>query len=182
MSNIENQIHHYAFAIYSLYEEKDQSFLHDLNAIFASLYQQKEIIEILSSNNISKQERKKIVTNIFNNDIDKYLINFLYVLIDNNFFHNVLFIIQDFFSYYNLEKNIAFLKIITPFPLDELTIKKIINSYNIKLNKEIVYTVEIDTSLIAGFKIIYNNDNIFDYSVKGKLDDLKYQIKNSKGE
>ncbi len=182
MSNVENQIHHYAFALYSIYEEKDKKFLDELNSVFNSFYHQKDIIEILSSNNLSKQERKKIIKNIFENNIDKYLINFLYVLIDNNFMHNVLFIIQDFFTYYNREKNIAFLKIITPFPLEDNIIKKIIDKHENKFNKEIVYTVEIDKSLIAGFKIIYNDNNILDYSIKGKIDNLRHQIKTTKGE
>lgn len=184
MSNIENQIHHYTFALYSIYEEeKDKSFFVDqLNVLFHSLYKEKEIIDILSSNNISISERKKIINNIYENNMHEYLINFLYILIDNNFIHNVLLIIQDFFTYYNNENNIAFVQIFTAYEMNEKDINKILVFLNKKIKKEIVHTITIDKSLIGGFKVIYNEDHVLDFSIKGKINDLKLQIINNKGD
>lgn len=184
MSNIENQIHHYTFALYSIYEEENDKnfFVEQLNVLFHSLYDDKEIIEILASNNISIKERKKIINNIYMNNMHEYLINFLYILIDNNFIHNVLLIIQDFFAYYDKENNIAFVQIFTAYEMNEKDINKILDFLNKKIKKEIVHTVAIDKSLIGGFKVIYNKDHVLDFSIKGKINDLKSQIINNKGD
>lgn len=183
MSNVENQIHHYSFALYSIFEDlNDKSFINELEILFNSLYTEKELINILSSNNLNKPERKKIIKNIYENNINEYLVNFLYILIDNNFIHNVLFIIQDFFSYYNKEQNIAFVKILTPYELNKKDEDRIVELLKNKIKKEIVHIIEIDKSLIGGFKIIYNHDTFLDYSIKGKIDELKNQVLNNKGD
>lgn len=184
MSNIQNQIHHYTFALYSIYEEEENKsfFVDQLNILFNSLYSEKEIIDILASNNIPINERKKIVNNIYENNMHEYLINFLYILIDNNFIHNVLLIIQDFFTYYNNENNIVFVQIFTAYEMKEKDIDKILDFIRKKINKEISHVVNIDKSLIGGFKVIYDEDHILDFSIKGKINNLKLQITNSKGD
>lgn len=180
MSNVENQIHHYSFALYSLYEDIGESFIKDLNILFSSLYSNKEMIIILSSNNISKTERKIIISSIFGNDINKFVINFLFILIENNFFHQVLYILQDLFKYYNNQNNIAFIKILSPFELKKEDTIQIVSILKQKLKKEIIYKVKIKKSLIGGIKIIYNDENILDYSIKGKINKMKFDILKNK--
>lgn len=175
--NLTSQIHEYASALYSIALENDKKFVDDVQDVFLAFKNNNEIISILSSLNLSKNERKKIVGKIFNNEINKLIINFMYLLIDNEFFENIILIIIDFFKIFDEEKQILHVKIYTPFALDENQLSKILELIKIKTKKELVYDIIIDPALIGGIKITYNN-NVLDFSIKGKINSLKDKLHN----
>ena len=69
--NLISQIHEYASALYSIALENDKKFVNDVQDVFLAFKNNDEIISILSSLNLSKNERKKIVGRIFSKEINK---------------------------------------------------------------------------------------------------------------
>ena len=180
MNKVESQqINSYAFALYSIYKEEKNDFLNDLKIIAKELESNDVFVDILSSYNISKKERKKILEGVFLKNTNKYVLNFLYVLVDNNFFKNVLKILDLFFKYYFLEENILNVVVESAFEVTNNEQKQIINYLKQYYKKEIICNFVINKNIIGGIKIIINDEDVIDYSIKGKLDQLKFDILNN---
>lgn len=181
--NAEEKIKNYSFALFSIYkDENNKSFVQDLLTIKKTLSNDSEIVEILSSYNITKKERKKIINSIYKDNINEYLINFLSILIDNNNFEIIFKVIDNFFEIYNNDNNIVNVKIISSCKLQDKQLNDIIEYLKKKFKKTINYKLVVDNTLIGGLKIIYDKNNIIDFSVKGKLDKLRNNIIWDKGE
>ncbi|MDE5767741.1 MAG: ATP synthase F1 subunit delta [Malacoplasma sp.] len=183
-----NQIDHYANALYSIWFDlnaKDKiTFTSSAKDIYFSLKNNFEIINILNSNIIFSDEKRKILAKIFNdlnssNLPNQYLYNFLFVLIDNKFFSKVLEIFISFFEKLDEYENFVFLRVYSPFTVDEQLLKKIEKLFSIKTKKKVRYESIIDKNLIGGMKIAFGNE-IFDYSIKGKIDQIKWNLENTK--
>ncbi len=183
-----NHIEHYANALFSIWKEEEfenqKIITRKAKEVYFSLKENNDIIEILSSNILDKNERKKIIDNIFLEDLSQnsmsiYLLNFLNILIDNNFFENVLWIMVSFFEKIDIEQNFTFLRIFSPYWLDGNTLKKIESLFAKKTNKKIRYENMIDKSLIGGIKICFENQ-VYDYSIKGHINQIKWDLTNKK--
>ena len=63
------------------------------------------------------------------------------------------------------------------FELEESQLDKIKSAMQKRLDAEIIISSSIDTSLIGGMKISYE-DQVIDLSLKNKLESLKSQLRN----
>lgn len=183
-----NNIEHYANALFSIWfdENFDEQKIITKNAknIYFSLKQNYEIIEVLNSNILTKTERKKILSKIFEETLEEtrvslYLYNFLVILIENNFFGKVLEIFISFFEKIDTHQNFIFLRIFSPYWLDKQTLEKIEYIFSKKTDKNVRYENMIDKNLIGGIKICFGNE-VYDYSIKGQLEQIKWNLKNHK--
>lgn len=177
MNSVDTVVHEYAIALHSLANEEDKDFIKDIQSIFLSFKENEDIIYIIASQNLSKTERKKIIDKIFDDELNIYLKNFMYLLVDNNFFINILSIIKDFFKIFNESKQVLHVKIHSPFEIEKNQLEKIVSVITKKTDKEVVYDLVIDPKLIGGIKITYDN-NMLDYSIKGKIKSLKERMIN----
>lgn len=182
-----NHIDHYANALYSIWLELDKKnkiiFTSSAKDIYFSLKNNYEMVHIIDSNIISKEEKTKILNKIFF-DLSKsisniYLKNFLFVLNDNNFFRRILEIFISFFQKLDEHQNFLFIRIYSPFVVEKKLLEKIEHLFSIKTGKRVRYENIIDKSLIGGMKIMFGND-VYDYSIKGKIDQIKWNIENNK--
>lgn len=182
-----NHIDHYANALYSIWSELDKKnkiiFTCSAKDVYFSLKNNYEIVHIIHSNIISKEEKAKILKRIFQNFSqnipDVYLKNFLFVLVDNNFFRKVLEIFISFFQKLDEHQNFLFLRVYSPFTLETSLLEKIEELFSIKTGKTVRYENIIDKSLIGGMKIMFGND-VYDYSIKGKINQIKWNLENNK--
>lgn len=183
-----NHIEHYSNALLSIWSEEEfenkKELTNKSKEIYYSLRNNHEIIKILSSNILSKKERKKIIYDIFYESLTKSniticLFNFLLILIDNDFFNKVLEIFVSFFEKIDNVQNFIFLRIHSPYWLDDETLKKIEYYFSKKTKKKVRYENMIDKTLIGGMKI-YFGDQLFDYSIKGKIEQIKWNLENNK--
>lgn len=183
-----NHIDHYANALYSIWLEllnKDKKiFTSSAKDIYFSLKNNYEIVKIIDSCNIQKSEKIEITKKIFSsisleNLPNQYIYNFLFVLIDNNFFSKVLEIFISFFEKLDNHQNFIFLRIYSPFVLEKTFLEKIEHLFSKKTQKKVRYENIIDKNLIGGMKIMFGNE-VYDYSIKGKIDQIKWNIQNDK--
>lgn len=167
----------YSTALYQMYKESKNCnrFYDDIQSLYFSITHNKEIIDILSSRMLSKNERKNIIKTIFDKKIDESIVHFLYVLVDNEFFKNIIYTLKFTLKDIDYKRNQSFIKIDTAFELDKKTINLIIEAIKSKIKKEVDYTVIVNPKLIGGIKIRIDDKEI-DGTIEGKLKNMKKDI------
>lgn len=176
--NFNNLINNYSIAILELYHA-NKKLLNDFILIRNIFKSNLNLIDILSSDNLSKQEKITIIDNIFINDIyyfEDFIINFLKVLIENKHFNLILKILINFQTKIHKDNNVIFVIIKSAFEMEKNQIDDILNFLIKKLNAKIDYKIEIDKLLIGGFQILYGS-NVIDFSLKAKIEHIKQASK-----
>ncbi|MDR3214976.1 MAG: ATP synthase F1 subunit delta [Bacilli bacterium] len=167
----------YAKALFSLALEnkKDHEIFEETKIIAECIIKNEGIIKIFSNKEISINQKKEIVTEIFGDKLNKETYNFLKLLVDKRRMNYVVDMCYEFQKMYYEYHNIKEAKVysthqITTKQLDDIKIV-LENKYQSK------FVVEnfIDESLIGGIKIVIN-DLVIDGSIINKLSRLKSSI------
>ena len=167
----------YANALFSLQEENNKSTsdtIKTLETIYASF--DDEIKKFLYSKAIKSSDKKEVIKNALKG-IDKNIVSFIYVLIDNgriNEFENIIKALK----LKEQEKSAKVeVDVVTATKLDQDTlakIKKIVKEkfFDNNLDKEIIINEIIDKEVLQGIIIKYQN-KVLDASILGKKLSLK---------
>lgn len=165
----------YAEALIEITEENHSTdrVLSDFNTFISIFDNTQELEDYLKKPNVQSAAKKKLLNEVFKDEVDENFLRFLYLLVDKNRINFVKGILQEFKRLADEKKNVLNLKIISAVPLDELQIEKIKQKYaEIYGKDEVSIDVQIDRSLIGGIKVQIG-DRVEDYSVKSRLDSLK---------
>ncbi|AUM62305.1 F0F1 ATP synthase subunit delta [Spiroplasma monobiae] len=156
-------------------ENKVQTFtetLEDLSKIFES---NEEAIIFLSNKFIPLEKRINFVDDIFKKEIDVLILNCLKLIVERESFSSVNYILQStikkLWESLEIKKGIVY----STIEIDKKFISIMEEKINKKINQKIKLENKIDNSLIAGIRIEVAN-NVFDYSLKGKVEDMKNSI------
>ena len=174
-----NVIENYASALFEIYlENSNMTFFSNLKTLKAIFKKNNDLIKLLGSLMISKFERNDIIDVIFRNKIEKTLLDFMHILVENNSFLHIVPIVGSTLSKISDEQGINFVKVETPFELDDYQIEKI--RFIIQKRKNGVSDIEvvINKSLIGGIKISFGSD-VIDGSIKYRLQQIKKNVINS---
>jgi len=168
----------YAKALYELSVEEKclEDTREQLRAVYKTAYKDSDCYEVMTSLFISKDEKKKIITNVFKNIISETLLDFLYVLIDHNRFNLLRDIRKEFDKFIREENKILMVQVKSVKPLSEEEIDNVRKALKHKYTKQ---TLEIenviDEDILGGFQIIVE-DEVIDYTLKSGLLRLKESI------
>jgi len=165
----------YAEALIEITEENSitDEVLNDFDSLKNIFDNTPELEHFLRDPNIQPNTKKKLLEEVFKDEVDKSLLRFLYLLVDKNRIAYIKGILLEYKRLANERKNVLSLKISSAVQLDELQIDKIKDKYKKIYNKDRVTTVvEIDSSLIGGIRVKIG-DRVEDFSVKSRLDSLK---------
>ncbi len=164
----------FALAILNIAKEQNKVdeyfvwFKHILYAFKANT----KIVEILMCQNISKEERKKVVDAIFIKGAPQYLINFFYLLIDKNVIKYIEQIMKILVHETNEYLKVMFLEIRTAYPLTDVETKKIVKAVEKQYNSKVEYQNIIDPTVIGGVKLSFASKTV-DSTLQGRLKNLK---------
>ena len=134
-----------------------------------------QLVSILSTRNLTKEDQKKIIDKIFANKIDLTFLNFFKLLVDRKFFFLVVFILKKFRNLCNEKLLIIYGTIFSTTKLSSNQINKIAKKISKKFNSKVELINKIDSSLIAGVKVKIK-DQIFDGSIQGQLLVIKKKL------
>ena len=164
----------YASALFNLGKEENilDDFYNEIKVLL-DILKDKEIKEFIENKFINNNEKKNILDKHLNK-VNKYLVNFINIIIDDNKDEYLIDILDEFNELYYKEKNIS-KGIIYGLEIDEDKIKKLEEVFTKKLNKKVVLCFKQDVSLIGGFKVIVDN-KLYDNSYKTKLNNLKKEL------
>ncbi|NEZ47432.1 F0F1 ATP synthase subunit delta [Clostridium niameyense] len=164
----------YALALYEVAEEKNkvEQYIKELKDIVYMINTNKNIREIIKHPEISTSKKKNIFVDIFKDKIDKELLSFLLVLIEEN---RILYLeqkLKEMEKIYLDKRNMISAKVKTAVPLLEEEKKQLIDKLQKRYNKNIVLHEEIDKSIIGGVYVRIGDD-VIDNTIKTKLQDMK---------
>lgn len=143
----------------------------DLNTVDAIITSSRDLKNVLENVTISAKIKHDITDEVFKNQINKKIINFLKILIDKNKFNEFADIKSEFENIYNEQNNIKLVEVTSAVELTKSQKTKVLKKLQAKLNKEIIADWKLDKEIIGGL-IIKIGDDIINSSLKNRLEKL----------
>jgi len=173
----EGLFNRYAIALLTLAIEKNDvaNFRDEVKQIVTILKNNREFALILNDSNYKLDEKIKIVEKVFAS-INDDILSYIKIIIRNGrafylyeIFRETLYRFDD---YLNIEEG----KFYCVSSMKDEDIKKAIEAVEKKLNKRVECEIIRDETLIGGFKLVVK-DNVFDASLKKRLERLRESVK-----
>ncbi len=168
----------YAEALIKLGQEEGK-----LEIFYEQLF---KLFEIIKSNNefnniwfdleMKRSEKKQKVKSFFSDDIDSYILNLLYLLIDKRREIVLPYIPLYYKQMYDRIAGNVDVEVIVAHEIGDDVLRKIsqwlLKKYGVKNPR---FIVKVDKSIIGGIKLLFNNIEV-DASVKGALDSMRKEL------
>lgn len=164
----------YAFALYKACSEVGNTdlVLEQLKEIVDELEANEGLKKIIKNPRINRYNKKRIFKEMFQEDIEEELLNFLLLLIDKG---RILYLKEKYIQFnqiYLKRHNTVLAKVKSVIPLEGYQKDKLKQKLENKYKKTIILEEEIDKLLIGGVLLRVGNE-VIDGSIRGKLDKLK---------
>lgn len=166
----------YANALFSiaLEENKVEFYKNEIKMLRQVILQNDEILHLFSSCFIQKEDKEKIIDEVFKNQ-DINIINFLKVIVNNKRTNCLIKIFDEFIKTCNENLNVKEGIVYSITKLDKKQVEEIEKALKVRLNCEVELVNLIDERLLGGVKVVIE-DKIFDGSIKNKLEKLKSSL------
>lgn len=164
----------YAKALAGLAEDKLMSYEDinkDLDIISKIIESSPDLEKVLENITISNDAKTKIIDEVFKNQVNDKVINFLKILIDKNKFNHFNSIKSAFKKILDEVNNIKRVEVISAITLTDTHKSKITEKLKNKLGKDIIANWVEQPEIIGGL-IIKIEDDVIDSSLKNKLENL----------
>ena len=147
----------------------------EIREIIKILEENENFEKILSSSFVSKEEKHNVINNVFSNYVNKDVLSFFHVIIENNRANLFLPILKEFNSLCNEHYGVIEGLCYSAFLLSKEQIEKIEKTLSLKEGKTVILKNKINPSLIGGVKIIIN-DRVYDNSVVNRIENIKKNL------
>lgn len=156
----------------ALEEEKVELFLEEAGFVLQVLTENEDLVKLMTHPKISKEEKEKVVENIFKSNISDEMTGFLVIVIKKGRFKEMKAIISYFIARVKEYKKIGVAFVTTAVELrqeqKEALVKRLLETTEYE-TMEMNYSV--DPSLLGGMTVRIG-DRVVDSSIKHKLNDL----------
>jgi F-type H+-transporting ATPase subunit delta len=148
----------YAESLFALASEEDaiSSYLDDMKLVDEVLESDPKIVQFFSHVLISDEDKCKLLDDSFSSSINKYVLNFLKLLVKKRRIRYIRDIVKSFIGLCNKKLGIEEGLVYTPYALSDEQLKDVEKAMSEKENKTIVLRQIIDESLIGGIKVQIN--------------------------
>lgn len=157
-------------------EKKLEIFYEQLFKLFDIVKNNKEFSNIWFDLEMKRSEKKQKIKSFLNNDIDMYISNLLYLLIDKR--REILLPYIPFYykqMYDKISGNVE-VEVTVADEIKDDILQKIsrwlFKNYGIRNPR---FIIKVDKNIIGGIKLLFNNIEV-DASVKGALDSMKKEL------
>lgn len=163
----------YAQALFELAEEENtvSETYKSLKEVKDFITENKSIYDVFRSPFIPKDEKRNLACELFENKIEKYIKNFILILIDKDRITQIKSIFQAYEQMMNDKLNIQKGTVYTAIELDEKQIEELEKKLSAKYNKNVKLENKIDKDILGGVLVRIGNEEI-DATVKTRLDEL----------
>ena len=169
--NFETIARPYAQAIY----DHSKGWEKDLGQLELAL-ETSEVQRLIDSPKLAYKEKTEVFLSLFEGQIESKTSNFIKVLGESKRISLLPHISREYKKLLSGTKGSSEVLITSAFELTDEQLKKVTDSLKGKYGDSLTVEQVIDKSLIGGFSIKCG-DEVTDYSVKGKLEKLRNQIK-----
>lgn len=167
----------YADALFELAVEDNtlDTVAEEMEAVAGIMNENSDFLKLLSAPTVSDKDKKSMLSKAFEGRISDTVFNFINVLCDNGRIKYLIAISQQFKDMYNDKNGILEVIVTTTMPLSDNLREKLVLKLEKISSKKIQLVEKIDTSIMGGIVLNYNNTQI-DASVKKRLDTMRQQI------
>lgn len=167
----------YAQALLELVSDNlsKEDILKELLDITASVKGSGDLNKVMTSPVISDDEKKNVISKLFENTTNKVILNFLKLLVDKNRFSMLESITKEYKNEINRLNNLLSINVTSAIDLTEDEKSAIKDKLSNILNKNIELEWATNPDIIAGL-VFEVGDNIIDNSLRHKLQDLSRNI------
>ena len=169
--NFETIARPYAQAIY----DHSKGWEKDLDQLELAL-ETSEVQQLIDSPKLAYKEKTEVFLSLFEGQIESKTSNFIKVLGESKRISLLPHISKEYRKLLSGTKGSSEVLITSAFDLTDEQLKKVTDSLKGRYGDSLTVEQVIDKSLIGGFSIKCG-DEVTDYSVKGKLEKLRNQIK-----
>lgn len=146
-----------------------------LNTIKEITSSSPELYNVMVNPAISVDTKDEILNNVFSNQVNDKLINFLKVLIEKKRFFELNEIIEAYSDKVDNINNIKRVEVVSAVEVSEDRKQRLIDKLQNKLKKTVIANWTIDKSIIGGL-VIRIDDDVIDNSLRNKLENLSKNI------
>ena len=169
--NYETIARPYAQAIY----DHSKGWEKDLDQLELAL-ETSEVQQLIDSPKLAYKEKTEVFLSLFEGQIESKTSNFIKVLGESKRISLIPHISREYKKLLSGTKGSSEVLITSAFELTDEQLKKVTDSLKGRYGDSLTVEQVIDKSLIGGFSIKCG-DEVTDYSIKGKLEKLRNQIK-----
>jgi len=152
--------------------DKIQEGMHLINALHKS---SSTFRYFLLTKKITDSDKKTILSEILKDSCSNYVLELVFIMIDNGDIKALSDVIERFFLALDSESGIIPVRIITSNALDDNEMQTIIQNIESKLGKKVSAKNEVDPDIIGGVKLMIGN-KVVDGSVSHQLRKIKYAL------
>jgi ATP synthase F1 delta subunit len=132
--------------------------------------------QLFDKTQISVNEKKKLLSDVFGSQVDEMMINLLSLLIDKKRIRLTEEIMNDFIHLVNVSRSIEEGIVYSIRPLSDEDLKQLESQLSKKHNVSVELINKIDTSLISGLKIKFK-ESVIDASLSYQLESLRETLR-----
>ena len=170
----------YAQALYSLAREEGttDTILQELEALDTAFNAEPAFLRLLSTPNVSKQERCAILDNSFRGKASPYVLNFMKILTEKGYIRHFSDCCRAYREQYNDDHGILPVRAVTAIPLTGEQQKKLTDKLEKLTGKTVQLTNRVDPDCLGGVCLDYDGKRV-DGTVKNRLDGVRSMLKNT---
>lgn len=170
----------YGQALYSLARDEglEQKILEEMSALQQAFSEEPAFLRLLSSANLSKEERCRILDDSFRGKIQQYLLNFLKLLTEKGYIRQFGDCCKAYRGCYNEDNGILPVNAVSAVPLSQEQTEKLIRKLEKITGKTIALTNRVDPDVLGGVRLDYDGKRV-DGTVRNRLDSIRNLLKNT---
>ena len=170
----------YGQALYTLAHEEGlcAEILEQLNVLEPCFRAEPDFVRLLTSPNLSKQERCAILDDSFRGKVHPYVLNFLKILTEKGYMKHFADCCKAFEEQYNLDNGILPVTVITAVALSDAQTEKLSEKLSRVTGKQIKLLQKIDPSVLGGVRLDYDGKRLDD-TVSHRMDAIRGLLKDT---
>ena len=163
----------YGTALYELAREENaaKEILAQLAVLDRCFAQEPSYLQLLSSPNLPKTERCRILDDAFRGKIHPYVLNFLKILTEKGYIRQFSQCRKHYEQQYNLDNGIVCVTAVTAVALSDAQSEKLTKKLSSLTGKTISLCNRVDRSVLGGIRLDYDGKQMDD-TVAHRLDSL----------
>lgn len=164
----------YAQALFSLARDHNvlEEILEQLKMIDETLKKEKEVIAFISNPLAPKKAKKELIKKLFENDINPYLLNFMFILADKSREAIIPSIVTNYQKFLYEHLDIIEVRVTTARSLSDQQYLAVSTKMKKMLNKKVVLDKHINPKILGGI-MLQIGDKLLDGSITRQIKKLE---------
>lgn len=170
----------YGGALYSLAGEEGltKEILQQLKVLQECFDREPDFLRLLSSSNLPKEERCRIIDDSLRGQVHLYVLNFLKLLTEKGYVRHYSECVSAYREQYNQDNGILPVQAVTAVALTPEQTEKLCGKLSRITGKTIELTNRVDPGCLGGVRLDYNGMQVDD-TVSHRLDSIRALLKNT---